>query len=278
VEQKITKLDWFPMYFQRLKASGAWKMGDSEFGWYIKLLIESADSSTPGYLPNDVRTLWRLAGARTEKFFRERGGMELVARYFSRTDDGLWIYNSRMLEVLHEQMTKLTKRRKSRLSSLSLFLQELPSCIPGEVFQEYVNMREKKKKPLTPYAMKLTITKLEKLHEEGQDVKEILDRAITNCWTGVWPIEQVANGKHNGTDVAGKTPAKSLTDPACKICGGTGWDFHDHKAFECECRRRNKANASQAGAVNGGAAERKMPDAAKASERAASAGNDGRRI
>lgn len=236
--EALRKPDWIPYYIQRMKGSKAYKsMQDFEFGWYSKLLVESADSDVPGYLPNDVRTLWRLAGARTEKFFRERGGMELVARYFSRTDDGLWIYNVRMLEVLHEQMTKLTKRRKSRLSSLSLSLQELPSCIPGEVFQEYINMRDKKRKPLTPYAIKLTIAKLERMHEQGQDVKEILEEAIANCWTGVWPLQQEKMAGENGNghftskaerrnaDISETT--RSVFDPSRHVSGDNAKSLPD---------------------------------------------------
>ena len=280
MSEALRKPDWIPYYIQRIKGSSAWQLEDFKFCWYWKLLTEAADSELPGYLPNDVRTLWRLAGARTEKFFRERGGMELVARYFSRTDDGLWIYNHKLLEVLDEQMKKLSRRRKSSISSLSMSLKELPDSIPGELFMEFLDMRKNIGKEMTANAVKLAIGKLEKLKAEGHEPKAVLEQSIFRSWAGLFPIpiEQVTNGKHNGNDVAGKTQAKSLTDPDCKICRGTGWDFIDHKAFECECRKRNKANAAQAGAVNGGATERKMPDVAKPSERAAVAGNDGRRI
>lgn len=274
------KLDWFPLYFQRLKGSPAWKLKDYQFAWYMKLLIESADSPIPGYLPGSLDKLWQIAGAKSQPYFEKFGGCELVSKLFRRTEISgqVWIYNERMLQVIHQQSQKLSHSHRKRTVSLSLSLQELPSYIPEEVFQEYVNMREKKKKPLTPYAMKLTLAKLGRLHDQGQNVKDILEAAITNCWTGVWPIEQVTNGKHNGNDVVRPAAAKSLTDPDCKICNGTGWDFVDHKAFECECRKRNKANAASAGTVNGGSAERKMPDAAKPSERVAIAGNDGRRV
>lgn len=251
MSEALRKPDWIPYYIQRMKGSKAYKgMQDFEFGWYSKLLVESADSDVPGYLPNDVRTLWRLAGARTEKFFQERGGMELVARYFSRTDDGLWIYNSRMLEVLHEQMTKLTKRRKSRISSLSLSLQELPSWIPGELFMQYVEMRKSIGKEITGNAVKLAIGKLEKLKAHGHGPKEVLEQSIFRSWAGLFEIEQVTNGKGNhGTgSPESHNPAQGngsrFAQEGCGSCQGTGWDCTSGKAVRCECFKRAKAHAA----------------------------------
>lgn len=115
--KKLEKLEVIPILIHRLKASQAWEMLDFMKGWYLSLLIELCDSATPGYLPNDVDELWRLAGARTKDFFLRKqtyrrkngevvefkiGGMSLVERYFRRTADGLHIYNPRMLQVIDE--------------------------------------------------------------------------------------------------------------------------------------------------------------------------------
>lgn len=242
----LNKPEWIPWYIQRMKGSTAYKtMQDFEFGWYSKLLIELADSDVPGYLPNDVRTLWRLAGARTEKFFRERGGMELVARYFSRTDDGLWIYNRRMLEVLHEQGMKLTKRRRRNISSLSLSVQEVPEFVPGEVFHEYVEMREKIKKPLTSNAIKLAYSKLATLKEEGNDPKAVLEQSIFNSWQGLFPVKQVTNGNTNGNGKTINQAGKCQIHPD----SGTGpngqcWGCYSESPEETLARIRAKANAA----------------------------------
>lgn len=244
----LNKPEWIPWYIQRMKGSSAYKtMQDFEFGWYSKLLIELADSDLPGYLPNDVRTLWRLAGARTEKFFRERGGMELVARYFSRTDDGLWIYNRRMLEVLHEQGKKMTKRRNKSLSSLSLCIQELPDWIPKEEFGQFIEMRKAIGKELTAHAVKLAVTKLEKLKGEGHEPKGVLEQSIFNGWQGLWPLhEDGANGTANGTESNGTGPQRSPEQENCPICGGCGWDTSSGKASRCQCRKPAKATTSSA--------------------------------
>ena len=110
--ERLQKLDWIPLYLHRLKASRTWAMPDFQWCWFMKLIIELADSETPGYLPNDVDVLWRLAGARTRDFFLKRDGAGLVDREFRRTADGLRIYNARLLEVLKEQNEKLHRKKQ----------------------------------------------------------------------------------------------------------------------------------------------------------------------
>lgn len=118
--ERLLKLDWIPLYIHRLKASRTWSLPDYQWCWFMKLIIELADSDTPGYLPNDVDVLWRLAGARTRDFFLKRDGIGLVDREFRRTADGLLIYNPRLLEVLTEQSEKLHRKKKVKEEPLSL--------------------------------------------------------------------------------------------------------------------------------------------------------------
>lgn len=256
--EALRKPDWIPYYIQRMKGSKAYKeLSDTQFGWYSKLLVELADSDVPGYLVSDIRILWAMAGAKTEKFFRERGGLELLDRHFKRTDDGLHVYNERMLEVLHEQMVKITKRRKRSVISLSLSLQEVPNWIPQDTFDDYVKMRDQIKKPLTGNAIVLAYRKLEKLKEQGHDPKGVLEQSIFRSWAGLFPIE-VENGRgsqiHNGS---GQNPGvqkpesingSRLAETDCPKCGGSGWDSASGKAARCECWVKNrKVHAASAG-------------------------------
>lgn len=193
------KLDWIPLYIQRLKASKAWAMSDYQFGWYMKLLIESADSPIPGYLPGSLDKLWQIAGAKSQSYFEKWGGCELVSRLFSRTEISgqTWIYNERMLQVIYEQNRKLSHKQRKRGISLSLSIQEIPKEIPEEVFHEYVLMREKIKKPMTPNAIKLAYGKLAKLKEQGHDPKLVLEQSIFNSWQGLFPLRVENNGKQS---------------------------------------------------------------------------------
>src|SRR5258708_5225981 len=119
--EPLQKLDWIPLYLHRLKASRTWAMPDFQWCWFMKLIIELAGSETPGYLPNDVDVLWRLARARTMDLFLKRDGAGLVDREFRRTADGLRIYNARLLEVLKEQNEKLhRKKQPAKEKTLSL--------------------------------------------------------------------------------------------------------------------------------------------------------------
>lgn len=241
----LSKPEWIPYYIQRMKGSKAFKeLKDYQFGWYSKLLIELADSDVPGYLPNEVSDLWKLAGAQTEYYFRKHGGIELLARWFNRTEDGRWIYNVHMLKVLHEQGKKLTKRRKHSLSSLLSVVQGLPDWIPSEEFGQFMEMRKAIGKELTPHAVKLAVSKLETLKGQGHEPKAVLEQSIFNGWQGLWPLhEDGANGAANGHKEPGTTPKRSPEQENCATCGGQGWDLSSGKAKRCACRQTNKAPA-----------------------------------
>lgn len=208
-----TKLDWFPFHFQRFKGSEAWKLPDYQWCWYMKLLIESADSQLPGYLPGSLDKLWRLAGAKSEHYFQKWGGPELVSRLFCRTEiEGqTWIYNKRMLQVINDADKKLTRRRRRSTISLSLSLQEVPAFINQELFHQYVEMREKIKKPMTGEAIKMAYRKLGKLKEQGHDPKAVLEQSIFRSWAGLFPVEAEVDGKKpNGFAVHDTMPEEDF--------------------------------------------------------------------
>lgn len=63
---------------------------------------------------------------------------------------------------------------------------EVPEWISGEVWEEFVRMRNRIRKPLTPYAAELIISKLEKFGPSLAD--QILEQSIMSCWAGVFPL------------------------------------------------------------------------------------------
>jgi hypothetical protein len=243
----LTKPEWIPWYVQRVKGSSVWKeLKDFQFGWYVRLLTELADSATPGYLPNEVGVLWKLAGAQTESFFKMRGGIELLARHFNRTADGLRIYNARMLEVLHEQGHKRAKRRTRTLSSLVSVVQGLPDWVPQEEFAHYIEMREKIRKPLTAHAVKLLVGKIDKLRAEGYTPKELLEEATVSNWLSVWPIRREANGNGRQISQAGKC---SIHPDSGSGPQGQCWACYNESPAETLQRIRSKAHAVGASAA-----------------------------
>lgn len=106
----MQKLDWLPLYIDELLSSPAYMdMTDSQFGWYMKLLLRSTRSERLGYLPLDGQ-LWRLAGARSREFF-DRENARVMACFKIRQFDGLeWIYNQKLLSVMEDQSNKYRKR------------------------------------------------------------------------------------------------------------------------------------------------------------------------
>lgn len=66
---------------------------------------------------------------------------------------------------------------------------DLPSWIDEEAWNGFDDMRKARKKPLTPRAMKLIVTELEKLRERGHDVNAALDQSTMHCWLDVYPVK-----------------------------------------------------------------------------------------
>lgn len=67
----------------------------------------------------------------------------------------------------------------------------LPAWIPVEAWKGYEEMRSKIKKPLTTYAKKIAIKKLNALRLQGNDPIEVLEQSIFNSWQGLFPIREV---------------------------------------------------------------------------------------
>jgi hypothetical protein len=114
------KLDWFPLYVNRILASRRWQqMKDYQRGWYITLLIAAADSEKPGYLPL-TQGLWELAGASSEGFFKKESVLVMQCFKAQEIDGREWIYNERLLLTLKEQSEKVEKKRVKHNPQISL--------------------------------------------------------------------------------------------------------------------------------------------------------------
>jgi len=112
-------LEWFPFYVHRLVGDVKYRaLTDYQQAWYLNLIFAAWVSERPGYLPDDGQ-LWRLANARTRKFFEKE--FEPVMRMFERegptTDGAVWIYNRTLLEIYDEQVLKFHKKRRKSTKS-----------------------------------------------------------------------------------------------------------------------------------------------------------------
>ena len=115
-----TKLTWIPLDIAKTLAE--WRfMDDFQRGWYIQLLLSSAISELPGYLPADSPDvpLWKLAGARTKQFWEQKSAV-VLARFKRRQLNGQeWIYNEDFLRMVEKQTTKIRTIEEKRSRKLS---------------------------------------------------------------------------------------------------------------------------------------------------------------
>ena len=66
---------------------------------------------------------------------------------------------------------------------------QYPLWLNQELWQEYKIMRKKIKKPMTDYAEKIALDKLDKLRSEGNDTDDVLKESIFNCYQGLFPVK-----------------------------------------------------------------------------------------
>lgn len=72
-----------------------------------------------------------------------------------------------------------------------------PDWLPQDAWDGWIDMREKRKKPLTARAFVRALTKLYEMHKAGQDIAEVLDRSTMNGWTDLYEIKETKNGANN---------------------------------------------------------------------------------
>lgn len=75
------------------------------------------------------------------------------------------------------------KQRTERLATMN----PLPGHIPADAWAEYVRHRHETGKAMTDRAAKMALNKLEKMHQEGLDVREALEQSVANGWQGLFP-------------------------------------------------------------------------------------------
>jgi hypothetical protein len=78
--------------------------------------------------------------------------------------------------------------REANPKSSSRAAVELPEWIPEDAWTAFVAMRKKIKAPLTDDAVKLAVTKLEKLMQAGHRPRAVLEQSTLNSWRGLFEV------------------------------------------------------------------------------------------
>ncbi len=63
---------------------------------------------------------------------------------------------------------------------------ELPDWLPMDAWNGWVEMRKKRKRPLTDRAIARAINKLDAIRSKGHDIEDLLDRSTINGWLDIY--------------------------------------------------------------------------------------------
>src|SRR5215469_13678886 len=88
----------------------------------------------------------------------------------------------RLVRVIQEVRSKKPREKKKSIAPSAL--------VPMSLWFEFVAMREKLRKPMTPKAAELIHKELARLKSEGQDPVEVLEQSIRNGWQDVFPLKE----------------------------------------------------------------------------------------
>src|SRR5262249_36895721 len=67
----------------------------------------------------------------------------------------------------------------------------LPAWLPTQDWDDFLDMRRKKGKPVTLRAVELLIADLEQLRASGDDPAEVLQQSIKNSWQGLFKLKGI---------------------------------------------------------------------------------------
>ena len=99
--------------------------------------------------------------------------------------------NRTELRDLLAQFDKLAAKPVKKAKAVAVVL---PAWLPVEAWNEFLGMREKMKKPATPYAQTLLIKQLTAWYADDLDVSVILNQSIMNNWQGLFAPKVEARG------------------------------------------------------------------------------------
>jgi phage replication O-like protein O len=94
------------------------------------------------------------------------------------------------LNIKYSNVTNLTSYETGQKRDKNVTPEiELPEFIDKELWQSFIDMRKKIKKPATDKAQELLIKKLTGYYQDGENVNQILENSIINSWQGLFSIK-----------------------------------------------------------------------------------------
>lgn len=102
-------------------------------------------------------------------------------------------------ETLQTLETKEEERAAPKGAALRVVHSKpLPDWLDREAWGAFLEMRKRKRSPVTPRAAELLLGKLERWRAKGHDPTAILDASTAGAWTGLYePKDEKTNGKQS---------------------------------------------------------------------------------
>jgi hypothetical protein len=94
-----------------------------------------------------------------------------------------------------------------------------PVWLDKKLFDDWLEMRRRIKKPATEKAVQLAVSKLEKFYNAGKDVSKIIEQSIFNSWQDFYELKQqginyAGNSGNNQKNGAGKPTQAEISRTA----------------------------------------------------------------
>jgi phage replication O-like protein O len=115
------------------------------------------------------------------------------------------------------------KRKKERRKKGDVVI-SLPEWLDPKLWEDFKTMRKKIKKPMTPKAEELAISKLSRFRAKGLNVTSIIEKSILNDWQDIFEPkisateESMVSRDHRTVCRICKLSKSSLIDGVCTNC------------------------------------------------------------
>lgn len=170
------------------------------FNTDLKLLNEFFDTAIEiGLFETDGTFYWSNRVLRNKEEFAEKRQQKSIAGQIGMAKR--WGTNVKNNVVITDDNTVITKHNKVKESKVKENKEskvkdiELPAGIDKELWDGFIEMRIKVKKPPTDRAKGLLLKTLLELQRAGNDPNEVLRQSIQHNWVGLYELKGATNAK-----------------------------------------------------------------------------------
>jgi phage replication O-like protein O len=185
-----------------------WVIFRKTYGWKKKfdwIALSQFERMTGIKRPNIVRALSKLI----DKNIVIKKDNSFNVSYGFQKDYKKWKPLSKKITVIKKDKAIIKKDKKSLSkkihtkdnSTKDTFTKEpivFPDWFPLKEWEDFVDMRNKIKAPLTDKAVELAISKLLKFKDAGDNPAEVLNESIMNSYKGLFPLKKGKGGSNSG--------------------------------------------------------------------------------